>query len=213
MKHEWKKSEKEIYLPKENPTLIKIPVYKYYTLEGKGNPNDETFANAVQALYAMAYGVKMMPKKGINPDGYFEYTIYPLEGIWKLNSSKKKKMNCERTLDLADLEYKIMIRQPDFVTEELAIENINEISIKKVNINNDSIKFETIEDGLSVQLLHKGSYTNEYESFELIDSFCVQHRLERVNYSHREIYLSDPRRVKPDNYKTTLRVSVQSIEL
>ena len=39
MKHEWKKHEKEIYLPKNIPALIKIPEYKYFMIQGKGNPN------------------------------------------------------------------------------------------------------------------------------------------------------------------------------
>ena len=209
MKHEWKKLEKEIYLPKEKPTLVQIPAYKYYTLEGKGNPNDEAFATAVQALYAVSYGIKMMPKRGINPEGYFDYTVYPLEGIWKVGGPEKNRLNNDRAIELMDLEYKIMIRQPDFVTEELALKTIKEISTKKPNINNDRLKFEILEDGLSVQLLHKGAYANEYKSFALIDKFCVENELSRVSRSHREIYLSDPRRVTEDKYKTTLRVAVQ----
>lgn len=37
MKHEWRKKEKEIYLPKNKPVLIDIPEFKYFTIEGEGN--------------------------------------------------------------------------------------------------------------------------------------------------------------------------------
>ena len=65
MKHEWKKSEKQFYLPKNNPELINIPNFKFFTIEGKGNPNDDFFAEYIGVLYSLSYGVKMSPKKGI----------------------------------------------------------------------------------------------------------------------------------------------------
>ena len=53
-------------------------------LEGKGNPNGEEFAAAVGVLYSLAYSLKMMPKRGKVPEGYFDYTVFPLEGLWDL---------------------------------------------------------------------------------------------------------------------------------
>ncbi len=65
MKHEWKKNEKQFYLPKSNPEFITIPKFKFYTIEGKGNPNDDFFAEYIGVLYSLSYGIKMSPKKGI----------------------------------------------------------------------------------------------------------------------------------------------------
>ncbi|EEG78859.1 conserved hypothetical protein [Dethiobacter alkaliphilus AHT 1] len=56
----------------------------------------------------------MMPKKGITPPGYFEYTVYPLEGIWDLTEEGRTA----DTFDKSQLVYKIMIRHPDFVTDD-----------------------------------------------------------------------------------------------
>jgi hypothetical protein len=64
-KYEWKKKEKNLYLPKAKHEIIDIPSFKFFTLEGKGNPNDEFFADYVGALYSLSYGVKMSYKKGI----------------------------------------------------------------------------------------------------------------------------------------------------
>ncbi len=63
MKHEWKKNEKQFYLPKNNPEFITIPKFKFYTIEGKGNPNDDFFAEYIGVLYSLSYGNNMIPKK------------------------------------------------------------------------------------------------------------------------------------------------------
>lgn len=205
MKHQWKKDEKSIYLPKAVPTLITIPRYKFFTIEGSGNPNEENFSEAVGVLYSLAYGIKMLPKKEPAPPGYFEYSVYPLEGVWDLS----KKGREAGVFDKNELVYKIMIRQPDFVTSELAQEVIEKIKKKKLHKLLDIVKFETIEDGTSVQMLHVGSYDNEPQSFEEMKEFCRLNNFTREDLRHREIYLSDFRRTAPEKLKTVLRYFVE----
>ena len=89
MKHEWRKKEKNLYVPKQRPELITVPELKFFMIKGTGNPNSEEFSERIEVLYSLAYSVKMMPKKGYNPEGYFEYTVYPLEGIWDLTEKGK----------------------------------------------------------------------------------------------------------------------------
>lgn len=84
MKHEWRKKEKDLYLPKEKPQLLTVPKQQFPMLEGKGDSNKAEFAERVGVLYSVAYAIRMMPKWGTAPEGYFEYTVYPLEGIWDL---------------------------------------------------------------------------------------------------------------------------------
>jgi len=208
MKHEWRKHEKATYLPKAKPTLKRIPAFKYYTLEGKGNPNEPAFAEAVGVLYSLAYGVKMSPKKGIVPEGYFEFTVYPLEGIWDITEEAKEKGDFTKD----DLVYKIMIRQPEFVTEEFAVENIERVKIKKPHVLLDKVQFETIEDGLSIQMLHIGPYDDEHISFDLMKSYCEANGLVRVSNQHREIYLSDATKTAPEKLKTVLRFAVDEVK-
>ena len=47
MKHEWRKKEKNVYLPKTKPELITIPEFQFVTINGKGNPNDAFFADGI----------------------------------------------------------------------------------------------------------------------------------------------------------------------
>jgi len=45
MKHEWKKFEKNFYWPMVKPEQIVVPKFKFYTIQGEGDPNDEYFLN------------------------------------------------------------------------------------------------------------------------------------------------------------------------
>lgn len=204
MKHEWKKHEKQFYLPKEKPELVTIPEQKFFMIKGQGNPNSEEFAEKIKVLYSLAYAVRMMPKGGFTPEGYFEYTVYPLEGIWSLTEAGQKLSY----LDKDEFLYTIMIRQPDFVTEEIAARAFEHVRKKKPHPFLEQATFSTMEDGLSLQVLHIGPYDDEPHSFAKMDEFATVHNLERSSWEHREIYLSDARKVEPAKYKTVLRYKV-----
>lgn len=206
MKHEWRKHEKNLYIPKQIPELVKIPEQKFLMIDGKGNPNNEDFSERIEVLYSLAYAIRMMPRQGYTPEGYFEYTVYPLEGLWDLTEEGRKL----DILDKDELLYTIMIRQPDFVTKGVVDKAFEDVRRKKSHPLLDEVKFDTIEDGLSVQILHVGSYDNEAESFQIMKEFIVNNDLEIISLKHREIYLSDARRVESAKLKTVLRYTVKS---
>ncbi len=206
MKHEWKKKEKKFYLPKNKPEILEIPEFKFFTIEGEGNPNNNSFPEYIGVLYSLSYAIKMSPKKGIEPKGYYDYTVYPLEGIWDLNEEAKKNYN--GTLNKDDLIFKLMIRQPGFVTEEFAQKILEITKVKKTHELLDKVKFETISDGLCIQMMHLGSYDNEPESFKQMEEFSANEGFQRISKVHREVYLSDARKVAPEKLKTVLRFQV-----
>ena len=201
MKYEWKKQEKEFYLSKETPETVVVPKFKFFMLNGKGNPNNAEFSEAVAVLYSLAYAVKMLPKKGITPDGYFDYTVYPLEGVWDLAEEARGL----EVLDKDSLIYTLMIRQPDFVTDELAEEIVKGVKAKKPHPLLDEVKFAGLEEGLCVQMLHIGPYDDEPKTFSQMEEYCTQQALKRTSKMHREIYLSDARKTEPNKLKTVLR--------
>jgi hypothetical protein len=207
MKHEWKKNEKHFYLPKDKPEFICIPKFKFFVIEGKGNPNDDFFAEYIGVLYSLSYGVKMSPKKGIEPKGYFDYTVYPLEGVWDLSEDAKKSFN--GIINKNDLVFKLMIRQPDFVESNFALQILEQTKKNKPHDLLAQVRFEEIIEGDSIQMLHLGSYDNEPESFQVMESFAKQADYIRKTHTHKEIYLSDARKVAPDKLKTVLRFSVE----
>ena len=207
MKHEWKKKEKNIYLPKNKPEIVTIPEYKFFTIEGEGNPNNDNFPEYIGVLYSLSYAVKMSHKKGLEPGGYFDYTVYPLEGTWDIKEEVKKNLNGSINKD--DFVFKLMIRQPDFVDKFFAQEIIDLTKVKKPHKLLDKVKFEIINDGYCVQMLHLGSYDNESESFRAMEDYAISLNLKRVSKVHREIYLSDARKVTPEKLKTVLRFQVK----
>jgi len=204
MKYEWKKHEKLLYLPQVEPVVIQIPKQKFLMLSGKGNPNNELFAEAVGVLYSLAYGIRMMPKQGFTPEGYFEYTVYPLEGVWNLSETGKVLDRFNKN----ELLYTIMIRQPDFVTEDVVKRAFENVRKKKPHALLDSMTFDTIEDGLSVQMLHVGSFDEEPTSFKLMNEYMLNNNLVRTSKQHREIYISDIHKTASSKLKTVLRYSV-----
>ena len=206
MTHEWRKTEKNFYLPKNKPEKIFIPKFNFYSIEGKGNPNDDFFAEYIQVLYSLSYGIRMSYKSGHAPASYYEYTVYPLEGVWDIDEDAKK--NFSGTFDKNTLVFKLMMRQPDFVTPAFAREMIELTMKKKPSYLLKDVKFGSLEEGHCVQMLHLGSYDSECESFAIMEQFTKDQHLTRASHKHREIYLSEPRKVAPDQLKTVLRFKV-----
>lgn len=204
MKHEYKKHEKELYCPKTQAELVRVPKQKFFCIKGKGNPNGEDFTERIGVLYSLAYAVRMMPKNGFTPDGYFEYTVYPLEGLWDLTEDGRKS----EVLNKDELLYTIMIRQPDFVNDTVIEKAFEMVNKKKPHPLLKEVYFDEIEDGLAVQIMHIGSYDNEPESFNKMKAFIESNELKIKTLVHREIYLSDARKVAPNKLKTILRYSV-----
>lgn len=203
MKYEWRKQEKQFYLPKDKPMLIDIPKANYLCIQGKGNPNKEDFSNRVAVLYKLSYTIKMLPKKGFIPKDYYDYTVYPLEGLWDLSDKGKQSQQFNKD----ELLYTIMIKQPDFVNKEVLAKALDLINITSNALFKD-VYLKEIEDGLSVQMLHTGSYDDESISFQHMNTFIKENHLQRKTQVHREIYLSDGRKVKQEKLKTVLRYMV-----
>lgn len=201
-KIEYKKTYKSIYLPPQNPVIVDVPQIRYAVICGEGDPNSSEFSKVVEALYAFSYAVKMSYKGQNVPEGYYDYTVFPLEGVWDLVDKSKG------TLDKNNFAYKMMIRQPDFLTDALFGKFAEDVQNKKDNEKLAFLSFETIEEGLCCQMMHMGSYKNEPESFDKMEVFCKENGLRRIDKRHREIYLSDPRKTIEEKLKTVLRFKV-----
>ncbi len=202
-KIDYKKDYKFLYLPKANPEVLEVPAIPFFTIEGSGDPNEEGFARATEALYSLSYAVKMSYKSDDIPEGYYEYTIFPLEGIWDLVDYTKP------STDKSNLKYKLMIRQPDFLTEDGFEQFLTQTKKKKPNPLLDEVRFEQVEDGMSCQMMHIGSYDDEPASFARMEQFCTEKGWNRKSKLHREIYISDPRKTAPEKRKTVLRFGVE----
>lgn len=201
-KIDYKKDFKHLYLPKAEPEIVDVPSMPFFLVEGSGDPNGEEFARATEALYSMSYAVRMSYKRKDVPAGYYEYTVFPLEGVWDLLDYSKPPT------DKSNFKYTLMIRQPDFVTESWFHHLLEQTKRKKPNPYLDGMRFEYMEDGLNCQMMHIGSYDDEPESFARMEAYCARHGYIRASKLHKEIYVSDPRRTEPSKLRTVLRFHV-----
>lgn len=87
-----------------------------------------------------------------------------LEALWK-------QIEHTEQFDKNNLQYRVMIRQPDFVTPDVLEVAIMNVSKKKSLSRFKDVRLESIEDGDCVQILHVGPYDNEPESFVKVDKF------------------------------------------
>ena len=202
MKHEWKKHEKNLYGVKQSPRIVDIPMQQFIMIKGEGNPKDKEFSDKVSALYSLAYGIKMMYKNTISTNEISDYTVYPLEAIWK-------DIGDTQQLDKNQLEYTIMIRQPDVITKDIVFDALERVKIKKPNSLYEQIFFDTMQDAKSIEVQHIGVYDDEPISFQNLDLLAKENGLVRSTNYHREIYLNNANRVLKIKLKTILRYCVK----
>jgi len=204
---DFKKENKDLYIPKTTPAMVNVPEILFVAVEGRGNPNDENgeYQQAISLLYAIQYTIKMSKKGSYTPDGYFDYVVPPLEGFWWLDSNEDFSIQ-----DKSRYCWLSVIRLPEFVDEKVFEWACKEAS-KKKKIDTQKAQFLKITEGLCVQCLHVGAYDDEPETLKLMNDFVARNGMQsdlNKTRRHHEIYLSDPRKTEVSKWKTVLRVPV-----
>lgn len=204
-KLDYKKEYRDLYLPKETPAFIEVPAIPFIMLDGRGDPDREEYQNAVGVLYALSFTIKMSKMGGVQPAGYFDYVVPPLEGLW----------DCDGPLDLKrrDLwRWTSMLRQPEFVTEEVFQWACGQATKKKLELDFSKARFAVYTEGPCVQMMHTGPYCDEPASVAQMEQYMKEnHYIDDCGEKrrHHEIYLSDPRKTAPEKLKTVLRHPVR----
>lgn len=205
-KLDYKKTYKELYQPKTKPSIIEVPEMIFIAIDGEGNPNScPEYKAAIEVLYGLSYAIKMSKMNGTQPAGYFEYVVPPLEGLWQVDGVDFDGMN---VTDKDKFKWISMIRQPEFVTEEVFEQAKLVFKKKKPALDLSKAMLMKMSEGLCVQIMHKGSYDDEPASIEQMKRFLDKNGyIEDFSKGrfHHEIYLSDPRKCSTDKLKTVIR--------
>jgi len=205
-KLDYKKTYKELYQPKTKPSIIEVPEMIFIAIDGEGNPNScPEYKAAIEVLYGLSYAIKMSKMNGTQPAGYFEYVVPPLEGLWQVDGVDFDGMN---VTDKDKFKWISMIRQPEFVTEEVFEQAKLVLKKKKPALDLSKARLMKMTEGLCVQIMHKGSYDDEPASIEQMKRFLDENGyIEDFSEGrfHHEIYLSDPRKCSSDKLKTVIR--------
>lgn len=207
MAFDYKKEYKEFYMPKNKPSLVELPPMNYIAVRGKGDPNadDGEYKASIGLLYAVAFTLKMSKLGSRRIEGYFDYVVPPLEGLWQMHGGGEIDYSHKD-----GLEFISMIRLPDFVTREDFDWAIAEAE-KKKKLDLSKVEFFSYSEGICVQCMHVGSYDDEPATVSAMDAFACENGYvtdfgERL---HHEIYLSDPRKCSPEKLKTVVRHPVR----
>ncbi len=199
-KMDLRKELKAIYSPSEKEAeLIRIPKFQYFMIDGSGDPNSSIdFEEAVQALYSLSYTLKFMVKK----EKEIDFPVMPLQGLWWADN-----MDAFMTGSKDQWKWTLMIMQPKLITKSLFVKGLKVAMEKKGLPALGKIRLENLEEGLCVQVMHIGTYAQEGPTIQRLHSFARERNLE-LRGKHHEIYLSDPRKAKPEKMKTIVRQPV-----
>ncbi len=191
-KVDFRKTHKAEFAAPKNPALIKVARARYLAIEGRGAPGGELFQTQIGALYGAAWTIKMTKKFA----GEGDFKVCALEGLyWDWDKP-------------AGMRWKLLIRVPDFVKQRDLKAAISALKEKGKDAEVDNLKFEKLNEGRCVQMLHVGPYTDECRSIARMQEFAAEQKL-KVTGAHHEIYISDPHRVPPERLRTILRLPVK----
>lgn len=210
MAFDYKKEYKEFYMPKTKPEIVTVPKMNYLAVRGSGDPNVEggEYKESIGLLYGVAFTIKMSKKGNYQIEGYFDYVVPPLEGFWRQKDTEGIDYSRK-----GDFSWISVIRLPDFVTEKDFEWAVAEASQKKKQ-DFSKVEFLTVEEGLCVQCMHIGAYDDEPETVAMMDGYLQENGYENdftAERLHHEIYLSDPRRVPPEKWKTVIRHPIRKV--
>ena len=198
MPFDFKKAYKELYLPKNGPSIVEVPAAHYLAVRGQGDPNEEggAYQRAISVLYALAYALKMSYKGDHRIEGFYEYVVPPLEGFWENTGGDKSAFH-----------WTSVIRVPEFIRQEDLDWAVGEVERKK-KLDCSAAELLTVEEGLCVQIMHHGPFDSEAASIGVMDAYLEEKGYENefsAGRLHHEIYLSDARKVPAEKWKTVIR--------
>lgn len=199
-----KKDLKHLYSPPARFGVVDVPALQFLMLDGHGDPNTAAeYAQAVEALFAVAYKLKFLSKKGAGHD----YVVMPLEGLWWAADMEA----FTTTRDKSAWDWTMMILQPEWITQEMFQEAVSQAAQQKELPALPRIRLETYHEGLSVQILHVGSYEDEGPVLRRLHREILPENGLEPSGKHHEIYLGDPRKTAPERLKTVLRQPVRTL--
>ena len=204
-KIDFKKELKHLYRPSiKEFVVVDVPPMNFLMIDGHGDPNTaQEYQDALEALYAVAYKLKFMSKKERGMD----YVVPPLEGLWWAEDMEAFTTGRDKSA----WDWTMMIMQPEWVTQEMFEEALRQVEKKKKPPALPKLRLEAYHEGLSVQIMHIGSYDDEAPTLDRMHHEFIPTNGYEMTGKYHEIYLSDPRKVAPDKMKIVLRQPVRRI--
>ncbi len=200
-KIDFKRTHASYRAPRGRFEIVDVPERWYLMIDGHGDPNSEVAADAIAALYPVAYAMKFASARELDRD----YVVPPLEALWWADDMD----SFTSARDKSRWDWTMMLLIPDWIDEQRFVAAVSAASAKKdAAARIGDVRRESLTEGRCVQTLHIGSYDDETDTLaELHERFIPGQGL-RMTGRHHEVYLGDPRRTAPEKLRTILRQPV-----
>lgn len=200
------KKYKTYFTSKTKPEIVEIESAHFLSLTGKGDPSEKYFSEKIQALYATAYTIKFKFKQQDR-----DFTVSKLEALWWYDENKFEGITMDEApnaIARSEWEYRLLLRMPEYVTENDVYEAIQAAFAKKKLELVKEIDFFRMNEGKSVQMLHVGPFSKESETLYEMKKVIEENGFQK-NGHHHEIYLSDFNKTEESKLRTILREPVK----
>ena len=178
-----------------HPEVVEVPEATLLMIDGHGDPNtSDSFAQAIQSLYTVAYTIKFSLKKATGRNE----KVPPLEGLW-WNADNDFTVGTKDTWS-----WTLMIRLPDDLPTGMLDDTLASAAAKKPELPISDLRVERFSEGSAVQIMHIGPYDEEEPTIAALREFIADQGY-AMHGKHHEIYLGDPRRSAPSKLRTLLR--------
>ena len=133
-----------------------LACHEFWRYGGRGDPNEEegSYKKALEMLYAVAFTIKMSKLGKHKLDGYFDYVVPPLGGLWWQDGIQGVDYARKQ-----DFQWISLIRLPEFVTKRCSTGPLEATEKKQQDFSPGGVF--SWEEGLCVQCMHVGPYDDE----------------------------------------------------
>lgn len=181
--------------------IVDVLDMQYLMIDGHGDPNiSPDYAEAVSALYPVAYKLKFASKRDLGRD----YVVMPLEGLWWAEDMD----SFTASRDKSRWDWTLMIMTPDWIDQHMFDAAIEQAGAEGRPARIGDIRLESLSEGCCVQTLHIGPFDDEADVLARMHHEFIPDNGLRMVGKHHEIYLSDSRKVAPEKLRTILRQPV-----
>lgn len=170
------------------PKLIYCDTVTCLSVSGMGEPGGAEHVSAIGALYSVAMAMNAV--------------VGPLEGRWWTEDASRPPLEVPREYWRWHLLL-ALTEPPQSGTAESARERARASTAAA-----DRVQVTTFTEGECVELLHRGPYSEEKKSLDMMETFMAEQDLV-PNGLHHEIYLTDFNDPEP---RTILRQPVRSAQ-
>jgi len=199
-----KRVHRSLYAPpRDDFVLVDVPPVGVLAVDGRGDPNaSPAYSAALEALYATAYALRAATVRA----GGRPFVVGPLEGLWRAGDhgafTRRQKDAWEWTM---------LLTLPPWATAEDVERARADAARRRPHAPLDRLEHRGLHEGLSLQVLHVGSYDDEGPVLARLHDTVMPERGLTFHGDHHEVYLGDPRRTRPERLRTVLRQPVRPL--